>query len=76
MIQISHLFFYYNHGGWEGSDELETDIQELCIEWKSGKWRQVLFGIYQKQNKRGANLSSFLRDTVKLSSVCSSRASL
>lgn len=37
----------------------ETDIQELCIEWKSGNWRQVLFGIYQERNKRGANLSSF-----------------
>lgn len=38
---------------------METHIQELCIEWKSGNRRQVLLEMYREGKTRGANLSWF-----------------
>lgn len=38
----------------------ETDIQELCIEWKSGEWRPVpVLELTRSKTKRGgANVSA------------------
>lgn len=56
------VLFYYNHWG-----EMETRIQELCIEWNSGNRRQVLLEMYQE--RREVQLSSLGCDTRHQSAV-------
>lgn len=47
LIQICHLFSFITIMG----GEMETHIQELCIEWNSGNWRRVLSEMCQDKTK-------------------------